>query len=326
MPKENQSNRKHFFLYPNRRYIRMAIPLLCRIRVFTFGKNLNSAFTGRMKKHILHRTLPLLMTLLFSLVRIESFSQFSYYDDERVFSIEFGIGGGLYYGDLTEKAISLQNAGFATSLGLSYSVTTQIRPMLTASFMKLGADDKNNSRQELIKRNLNFRSNVFDINLGLRYHFLSTNVSLISPYVYGGIGAFHFNPYTTDRTGIKRFLQTLGTEGQRLPNASQAPYKLMQFQFPFGAGLNYTLDRGFSVALDAMFRKTFTDYLDDVSTKYVDRNSLSQQNPILPSLAFRGDEVIPGAAYPSSTLPRGNPRKKDFYYTVGLKIMYQISY
>lgn len=314
-----------FSPYPNSHFVLLVILGSCKISVLRSGKNLNSGFTRLMKKYYLQRTLPLLPTLLFCLIQTKSFSQFSYYDDENMFSIEFGLGGASYYGDLTEKMIPFQNAGLATLLGVSYSVTTHIRPMLTASFMRLGADDKNNSRQNLKDRNLNFKSNVFDINLGLRYHFLPSSVYLISPYVYGGIGVFHFNPYTTDRTGTKHFLQPLGTEGQRLPNASQAPYALTQFQLPFGAGLNYILNRGFSIALDATFRKTFTDYLDDVSTFYVDRNLLSQQNPVLPSLAFRGDEVVPGAAYPSSTLPRGNPRKMDFYYTVGLKIVYQIS-
>ena len=239
-------------------------------------------------------------------------------------SIELGIGGASYYGDLTEKATPLQNAGLAASLGVSYSVTTQIRPVLTASFMKIGADDKDNSRQNLKNRNLNFKSDVYDINLGLRYHFVPPSVSLISPYVYAGIGLFRFNPYTTDRNATKRFLQPLGTEGQRLPNASQAPYSLTQFQVPLGVGLNYIMTKEFSLALDITFRKTFTDYLDDVSTIYIDRTLLSQQDPILPSLAFRGDEVRPNAEYPKVTLPRGNAKKKDLYYTVGLKLIYQL--
>ncbi len=278
-----------------------------------------------MRKHPYQRYTRLLALFCFCFLQNNLSAQFSYYDDDRLFSVEAGFGGASYFGDLTEKATPLKGAGLAASLGISYSASIQFRPVLTASYLRIGADDQKNNRQNLKDRNLRFQSNIIDVSLGLRYHLLSPNVSLLSPYVYGGIGVFHFDPYTTDRTGAKRFLQPLGTEGQRLPSAGQAPYKLTQLQVPFGVGLNLVVNREINVALDATFRKTFTDYLDDVSTIYVDRQRLAQQDPLLPSLAFRGDEVNPSANYPSVTLPRGNRKNKDLYYSIGLKIIYQFT-
>ena len=279
-----------------------------------------------MRKSTLLKKLQILLLIVCCCCQKESSAQFSYYDGDKQFSVELGLGGASYFGDLTEKRTLLQKPGLAASLGVSYSATIQFRPVLTASLLRISADDKNNSRQNLRDRNLNFQSTIFDISVGLRYHVLTPSVSRLSPYVYAGAGLFHFNPYTTDRNGTKQFLQPLGTEGQQLPNATKAPYKLTQFQVPFGLGVNYIASREISIAFDATFRKTFTDYLDDVSSIYADRNQLSQQNPVVPQLAFRGDEINPTAKYPSVTLPRGNPKQKDLYYTLGLKIIYQIPY
>jgi hypothetical protein len=278
-----------------------------------------------MRRPLHQRTLRLLAFSFMSLLQIQSSAQFSYYDVDRLVSVEAGLGQASYFGDLTEKASTLKNAGLAASLGISYSVNRHLRPVFTASFLRISGDDQRNERQNLKARNLRFRSNVVDMSLGLRYHLLTPSASLLSPYVYGGIGLFRFNPYTTDRTGTKRYLQPLGTEGQQLPGATQAPYKLTQFQVPFGVGLNLIVSREISIALDATFRKLFTDYLDDVSTTYVDRNRLAQQDPILPTLAFRGDEVAPSAGYPVAPQPRGNPKNNDLYYTIGLKLIYQFT-
>jgi hypothetical protein len=279
-----------------------------------------------MRRPLFQRTLRFLAFSSLYFLPSQSSAQFSYYDVDRLVSVEAGLGGASYFGDLTEKARPLKNVGLAASLGISYSVNRHLRPVFTASLLRISGDDQRNERQNLKARNLRFQSNVVDVSLGLRYHLLKPGLSLLSPYVYGGVGIFHFNPFTTDRTGTKRFLQPLGTEGQRLPGATQAPYKLTQFQVPFGVGLNLIVSREISVALDATFRKIFTDYLDDVSTTYADRNRLAQQDPILPSLAFRGDEVAPSAGYPVAPQPRGNPTNNDLYYTIGLKLIYQFTH
>jgi hypothetical protein len=43
----------------------------------------------------------------------------------------------------------------------------------------------------------------------------------------------------------------------------------VQFAIPFGVGFKYALDKKSSIGLEYGLRKTFTDYIDDVSTTYV---------------------------------------------------------
>jgi hypothetical protein len=67
------------------------------------------------------------------------------------------------------------------------------------------------------------------------------------------------------------------------------------------------------------FRKTFNDYIDDVSTTYVDetllRNTRGQK---VVDIAYRGDELPGGLPYPTAGTQRGNPKSKDSYYFFGL--------
>ena len=44
---------------------------------------------------------------------------------------------------------------------------------------------------------------------------------------------------------------------------------------PFGAGLNYRMNYEWSIGLDAIYRFTTTDYLDDVSDVYIGNSSFS---------------------------------------------------
>jgi hypothetical protein len=190
--------------------------------------------------------------------------------------------------------------------------------------MRIGADDKKNNSYLLKERNLNFQSIVWDVQTGFQFNLLNPAKIRLTPYVYAGAGIFHFNPYTTDRYGEKRFLHPLGTEGQQLSTPTKAPYKRLQMQLPFGGGFNFDVDTQISIKLDLTIRKIFTDYLDDVSGGYVDPDLLAEQDPLLPELAFRGNEINSVAGYPGPTDRRGNPGKNDWYYTAMLKIAYRL--
>jgi hypothetical protein len=63
-------------------------------------------------------------------------------------------------------------------------------------------------------------------------------------------------------------LRKLHTEGQGFV-PSRKEYSNWQFSIPFGIGMKYTIDKKSSIGLEYGLRKTFTDYMDDVSTSYV---------------------------------------------------------
>ncbi len=237
------------------------------------------------------------------------------------YNLELGAGLATYEGDLTQKSTFFGQPGFAFTLGSDYNFSEWVQLNLGFSFMRLRADDKKNSDTLLTARNLNFTSNVWDINATVQINLPS--FGKFTPYVDGGIGLFHFNPTTIDRYGNKQMLHKMETEGQGLMDANRPHYLLTEVQLPFGAGVQYSLSKTMALKFDVLFRKTFTDYIDDVSTTYAEASVIDKKFPLIKQLAFRGDEIKPGAPYPSGAR-RGNPDKKDFYYTGQVKLVYQL--
>ncbi|MEJ7587744.1 MAG: hypothetical protein WKI04_09310 [Ferruginibacter sp.] len=103
-------------------------------------------------------------------------------------------------------------------------------------------------------------------------------------------------------------------------------YSLNSIALPFGFGIKLAPTENIRVRFEFGIRKTFTDYLDDLSTTYADQTGLLLNNgPRAVDLAFRGDENKTGLAYPPSNTIRGNPGSKDWYYFTGLGISFRLS-
>ena len=230
------------------------------------------------------------------------------------FSGRVGFAG--YKGDLKARSISLSQTKFLFSLGARYDLSEHVMARSYITLTGLKADDKKGTAL-MQQRNLNFKSKIFDWELTGQYSFFSLNDKWWTPYVFAGIGLYHFNPYTKDAGGAKTFLKPLSTEGQGFqPGVKE--YKLWQLYIPFGLGAEYSLNEDMRVGLEMGYRKTFNDHLDDVSGNYVDESRLlTARGQKAVDLAYRGDEVGAGP-YPASTVMRGNPKNKDGYYYVAL--------
>ncbi|WP_315822795.1 hypothetical protein [Paraflavitalea speifideaquila] len=76
------------------------------------------------------------------------------------------------------------------------------------------------------------------------------------------------------------------------------------------------------LAYEVGLRKTFTDYLDDVSTRYVDPFILAQEKGLKAvEMSYRGGELKDGDPnYPPVDALRGNAKTKDWYYFQGLTL------
>jgi hypothetical protein len=152
----------------------------------------------------------------------------------------------------------------------------------------------------------------------------------LRPYGVIGVGVFHFNPQAQDpQTGQWVNLQPLRTEGQGMPNyPDRKPYKLIQMNVPMGIGLKYFASDNFSLGLEVVHRKTFTDYIDDVSTSYVNPQDFYNYfagNPGQAALATRlADKSNSNPNYAPGT-KRGTPDNNDSYYTVGFKLGFRLN-
>jgi hypothetical protein len=226
-----------------------------------------------------------------------------------------------YQGDLQSKRLTLDQANAAFGLGLKYDITTHIAIRGGLSYGNLEASDARN-KASLQARNLSFLSRLYEAHLLGEYTFADLDEKNISPYLFAGVAVYHFSPYTFDSLGRKFFLQPLSTEGQGLAQyPDRKPYKLNQFAIPFGGGIKYRLGNNVVLGFEIGIRKLFTDYLDDVSTTYVDPAALlAARGPKAVELSFRGGEKDGSATYPQVGSVRGSPKIKDWYYFSGLTL------
>ena len=232
------------------------------------------------------------------------------------FAARLGIAN--YQGDLQAKRLTFKQAKVLGSLGAQYDLSEHFTARTYFTLTSLQADDKKGTASMKL-RNLNFQTKVFDWELGAQYNILSLNNSWWTPYIFAGVGLYHFNPYTHTADGAKTYLRPLSTEGQGFAAGSKN-YSLTQFNIPLGVGALYAVTEDIRVGLEFGYRKLFTDYLDDVSTTYVDQATLlSARGQTAVDLAYRGNEVGAGA-YPAAKTPRGSAKDKDGYYYMALTV------
>jgi hypothetical protein len=226
------------------------------------------------------------------------------------------LGLANYQGDLKAKAISMSQAKLMGSLGARYDLSEHISLRSYVTLTSLYADDKKGTTS-MQQRNLNFRSKITDIEVTGQYNIFSLNEHWWTPYIFAGVGVYHFNPYTKDTSGEKHFLRPLSTEGEGFITGVK-DYKLTQFSVPLGFGAEYSINEDERIGIEFGYRKIFTDYLDDVSNQYVDEASLlNARGAKAVELAYRGNEVHAGP-YPAAGSARGNTSNKDGYYYVAL--------
>ncbi len=232
------------------------------------------------------------------------------------------VTGGMsnYTGDLQAKKYTFDQSNFAFGAGAQYDVSPHVAIISNISLFKVGASDAYNIKDDQ-SRNLSFQTSIAELNLLGEYTFLNLRYNAISPFIFGGIAVFHFNPYAYDTAGAKHFLRPLSTEGEGL-EAGRKPYSLTQFAIPFGGGIKFRVSDNIVLAYEVGVRKTFTDYLDDVSTTYVDKATLlAAKGAKAVELAYRGGELKGGnPTYPAEGNIRGGQKYKDFYYYTGIRV------
>ncbi len=267
---------------------------------------------------------------------------------------EFGffLGGDYYLGDLVSSNFAGQigpNAG----LMYRYDFNHRIAARIAGHFGMIYGDSKDN-KASLRYKNLSFQTVLLDFEMGIEINFLEfspeSDNHRFTPFVYGGFSVFHFNP-KAEFQGQLYELQPLGTEGQGTTAfPDKTPYKLTSWAIPFGFGLKWAVSHRVNVALEWGLRKTFTDYLDDVSSRYPDVELLSaEKSPVAAMLSVRmfedwadqqGLDISLGANGQPNNMPdykayleklktasgsqRGNSEDKDWYSIFGLTFTFKI--
>ncbi|MBL7771754.1 MAG: outer membrane beta-barrel protein [Chitinophagaceae bacterium] len=247
----------------------------------------------------------------------------------------FGLGFSTYLGDLKSEDFSYRMPGFAHGFSYRQNWNPYLTTKAFLNVCRIHGDDRNDTDPSHRSRNLNFRSDIWEIGYQAEYNVLPFDAFNphrnadrrhfnFTPYFFGGLNLFHFNPKTYYK-GSYVALQPLNTEGQNSTLSTESSYSRTQFALPFGFGLKAQLTRFVVISYEVGFRKTFTDYLDDVSGRYVNLQSLADSKGSLAAeLSYRGDELPDNTYTPRQGEIRGNPDNKDWYIINSLNVAFKL--
>ncbi len=228
------------------------------------------------------------------------------------------VGSSYYVGELTNSYFS--NPKSAGGVIYRYNISPRWAFKGTALFGSLEASDKETNSNN--PRNLSFRSPLSELSLQMEFHFFrlynETEKNPFTPYIFGGISAFSFNPQAKYDDNWYD-LQPMGTEGQGIDKYPE-PYSLTSISIPFGLGLKINFLKRFTFGAEWGLRKTFTDYIDDISGVYVDKTVLQYNNPEIISLLADRSEIAhkPGSA-------RGLSTNNDWYGFLGFWLTFKLT-
>lgn len=200
------------------------------------------------------------------------------------------------------------------------------------------APDKGGPEVDRLQRNLSFKSSVLEAFVAAEIYptvFFEQYDGLagkLRPYGLIGVGMMKFNPKAQDIDGQWVELQPLRLEGQGMaeyPDRKQ--YKLIQKEIPMGVGLKYYLKDNLYVGVEVLHRQLFTDYIDDVSTGYIDPVLFDTYLPAADAarakrLYYRGTyasaQSNPGLV---QTFQRGDPTENDAFFSTIFRVGWRLN-
>ena len=207
--------------------------------------------------------------------------------------------------------IDIAKTSYVTNFSYIYNLTNKIGIRTNLAYLKVSGDDayagdfyRNNRRLNfettIIESSAIIEFNLINAKTGSRYNlksparkYLKQKSSIgIGLYVFAGVGGFFYEPFGYDRfidnnnnivgTGNKYKLRLLHTEGQGMPGGPDGfsdgtTYSTFATCIPLGFGIKKAFNGTGGIKIEAGYRFTNTDYLDDVSNKYYDQNLLAAQ-------------------------------------------------
>ncbi len=242
-------------------------------------------------------------------------------------------------------------------LGYKYFLYEDVALRANFGYGRLSGNDSYTDEIYRNNRNIQFRTSIVEMSVQGEYYFFSHervgaryrritrrrgwigyNISL---YAFAGVGGFYFNPqgkFEKDRyEGTIPYdqlpkdgwydLRPLSTEGQGF-FPTRDTYSRFQITVPFGIGGYFQINRELAIGIEYGIRKTWTDYIDDVSTTYVDPAIYSQMwdDPQKIALAEHFANPTSNRLGENVTAPgqqRGGPADNDVYMFSFITIYYK---
>jgi len=253
-------------------------------------------------------------------------------------SVGFSLNAMNYFGDVTPTTSFTSLRPGATRAGAGISITRRFYPRLSGrlglSYGRISGDDalaadaNDPDARFRNNRNMNFRNDLIEVSGVAIVDLIENRNNYLKrpdfvPYVFAGLAAFYNNPKGLVGGGAAGLtpgeyiaLQPLKTEGQA------TAYSNFQVAIPFGGGIRYRINRNFDASLEIGWRKTFTDYIDDVGGKFASTDAL-----VGPAAQYFGHGITKDrSAFPGFDNPgeqRGDKgNKTDWYIVTGVTLNY----
>lgn len=260
------------------------------------------------------------------------------------------LGGNRGKGTLGPKDNNLPVTNMIGGISASYYPSEWLGFRLAGNIGQMAGDDrlvKQKNPADTYEgarkyRNLTFRSPLYEGYAGIEL-FPTAFINLkngwglprFRPYIIAGIGVFKYNPQGlyTSPSGTETWvdLKPLRLEGQGMVETGIKEYSLLSYCMPLGIGIKYDITERLTFGIELIHRKTGTDYIDDVSNKYIDPALFDKYLPAseaaIAKYMANPSSFYPG--YPGYTpyrvgKKRGNPLRNDSYYSSTFRLTWKI--
>ena len=229
------------------------------------------------------------------------------------------VGASTYKGELKHELFTLDYIHPVVGVQFRKNFNPHWSANINLNYGKISAADSTSDDPFQLTRNLSFKSRILELGGRFEFNFFPYQFAggdwPFTPFLFIGVAGYRFNPLA--ELGDEDIeLQPLGTEGQGTAAfPERKKYKRTQIAIPYGGGFKFSLTRRIGINLEVGVRKTYTDYLDDVSTTYVDKAVLLENGITAVILSDRtpGDlnDNFPGKQ-------RGNSQDTDKYMFGGI--------
>lgn len=252
--------------------------------------------------------------------------------------------------------LDIAKTSYVGQVSYVYWAASKIAFRGNLALSKLSGDDAQTQEFFRNNRQLNFETNLIEgsvmcevvlrnVRTGNRYNlktpagkFIGARNPLgIGFYLVAGIGGIYYQPWGYDRfsyggssaSNIKYQLNPLNTEGQGQPDPTTgeiiSDYSGIAICVPMGFGIKKAFNGNGGIKLEAAYRFTNTDYIDDVSTVYYDYGSPSSSLSATMSGTTNGEmyeyagtnKPTPPGSTPAPELGPGGFRTQLYYTAPG---------
>ena len=227
-------------------------------------------------------------------------------------SWELGVyaGESYYLGEINQTHFQPINFSFGPRLRYNYDQRISLKGLLTIG--EISGDDASSNNSFKRDRNFAFTSQLIEGALVGEFNFYPYSVldgksRLSTPFIFVGMGYTKHNPKAI-LNGILLSTQSLQTEG--------IAYKKNILSVPMGIGYKMRTNR-FGFELSWGIRKTNSDYLDDVSTNFIDFSNSNSTGQSSIANTTQYDNV--------ANVKRGDRYNKDWYVFTGLTIFVNLT-